>query len=277
MCLKEKPMGLLDGKTAIVTGGGTGIGLAIARRFHGEGAKVVICGRRMEKLLESSQRISSRGEGVYAVKADVTVEDDLKRIVEETVKFTGRIDILVNNAGIILSFGKMEEVDPSLWDTVLKTNARAPWRLMVAVLPEMRKVGGGSIINMSSLAGIKAFPGHGIYGTSKAALIEVSQVMAMELASDQIRVNVIVPAHVEGTELHIATVGKENIKKRSELMAPLHPLGRNGKPEDIANAALFLASDQSSWLTGIVVNADGGRSLETNRTPSVFSVSKIPS
>jgi NAD(P)-dependent dehydrogenase (short-subunit alcohol dehydrogenase family) len=270
MCLKEKPMGLLDGKTAIVTGGGTGIGLAIARRFHGEGAKVVICGRRMEKLLESSQRISSRGEGVYAVKADVTVEDDLKRIVEETVKFTGRIDILVNNAGIILSFGKMEEVDPSLWDTVLKTNARAPWRLMVAVLPEMRKVGGGSIINMS-------FPGHGIYGTSKAALIEVSQVMAMELASDNIRVNVICPAHVEGTELHIATVGKENIKKRSELMAPLHPLGRNGKPEDIANAALFLASDQSSWLTGIVVNADGGRSLETNRTPSVFSVSKIPS
>jgi NAD(P)-dependent dehydrogenase (short-subunit alcohol dehydrogenase family) len=109
MCLKEKPMGLLDGKTAIVTGGGTGIGLAIARRFHGEGAKVVICGRRMEKLLESSQRISSRGEGVYAVKADVTVEDDLKRIVEETVKFTGRIDILVNNAGRSFPLGHRAE------------------------------------------------------------------------------------------------------------------------------------------------------------------------
>jgi NAD(P)-dependent dehydrogenase (short-subunit alcohol dehydrogenase family) len=260
-------MGLLNGKTAIITGGGSGIGLEISRLFHKEGAKVVICGRRMDKLAEASSRISETGEGVFTIKADVTVEADVKRLVEGAVEKTGRIDILVNNAGF-MRFGKLYEMDPLLWDALMNVNARAPWRLMVAVLPEMRKVGAGSIINISSIAGLKAFSGNGMYGTSKAALQHLSQVMAIEVASENIRVNVICPAVVEDTELSIPIVGKENIQKRYDTMRPLHPLGRNGKPKDIADAALFLASDQSSWITGIILNVDGGRHLATNRPPS---------
>jgi NAD(P)-dependent dehydrogenase (short-subunit alcohol dehydrogenase family) len=259
-------MGLLEGKTAIVTGGGTGIGREIAKRFHEEGAKVVICGRRLEKLMEASSIISKNGERIYPIKADVTVDSEVKRIVEKAVQKTGRIDILVNNAGI-MRFGKLEEVPPSLWDELMNVNARAPWRLMVAVLPEMRKVGGGSIINISSIAGIKAFPGNGFYGMSKGALQQISQVLAIEVASENIRVNVICPAIVEDTELNDPIVGKENVRSRYDRMRPLHPLGRNGKPKDIAEAALFLASDQSSWITGIILNVDGGRHLATNRPP----------
>jgi len=259
-------MGLLVGKTAIITGGGTGIGLAIAKRLHKEEAKVVICGRRPEKLREASLAISTRGEGVYVVQADVTVEADRQKILKEAVEKTGRIDILVNNAGF-MKFGKLETVDPSVWDRLMNVNAYAPWRLMVAVLPEMRKVGGGSIVNISSISGIKAFPTNGLYGVSKGALQQLSQVLAMEVASENIRVNVICAAVVEDTELNDAMFGKENVPIRYDRMRPLHPLGRNGKPEDVADAVLFLVSDQSSWITGILLNLDGGRHLASNRPP----------
>jgi len=263
---EEKRMGLLEGRTAIITGAGTGIGLATARRLHKEGAKVVICGRRLERLREASLAISSRGERVYMVQADVTVEADRQKIVNEAVGKTGRIDILVNNAGF-MKFGKLETVDPSVWDTLMKVNAYAPWRLMVAVLPEMRKVGGGSIVNISSISGIKAFPTNGLYGVSKGALQQLSQVLAMEVASENIRVNVICPAVIEDTELNDAIFGKENVPIRYDRMRSLHPLGRNGRPEDVAEAALFLVSDQSSWITGILLNLDGGRNLASNRPP----------
>jgi meso-butanediol dehydrogenase/(S,S)-butanediol dehydrogenase/diacetyl reductase len=180
---------------------------------------------------------------------------------------TGRIDILVNNAGV-MRFGKLDETDHSSWDMQMLTNAYAPWRLMVAVLPELRKVGGGSIINISSIAGLKAFPGVGLYCTSKAALQMLSQVMAMEAASDNIRVNLICPAVVEDTELPFPIFGEEKASEFYDNMRPLHPLGRNGTPEDVADAALFLASDQSSWITGTILNLDGGRHLATNRPPS---------
>lgn len=263
-------MGLLDGKTAIITGGGTGIGLGIAKLFHSEGANVVLCGRRMDKLTEAAAKISQGGEAVFTVQADVTVEADIKRIVEVTVKKTGKIDILVNNAGIRV-YGRLDEIDPALWDAMMNTNTRSSWRLMVAVLPEMRRVGGGSIINMSSIAGIKAFEGNGIYGISKAALQQLSQVMAMEVASENIRVNVICPGVVEGTDVFDSIDGKENIQKRYDQMRVLHPMGRNGQLIDVAEAALFLASDQSSWITGIILPVDGGRHLATNRPASISS------
>lgn len=270
-------MGLLEGKTAIVTGGGTGIGLAIAKRFNEEGAKVVICGRRMGKLVDACSIICKEGDRVFAFRADLKVEADIKRLVEGAVEKTGRVDILVNNAGVILRYGNMEGVDLSLWDEVMNTNARGPWRLMLAVLPEMRKVGGGSIVNISSITGIKAFPGAGMYGTSKAALNQLSQVMAMELACENIRVNLISPGHVEDTELSHSFTGSQDLKSRDHLMGSLHPLGRNGRPKDIADAALFLASGQSSWITGVILSVDGGRHLATNRSASVFSINRPPS
>ena len=257
-------MGKLDSKTAIITGGGTGIGLAIAQRFHDEGAYVVICGRRREKLTEAESIISSHGDRVYSVTADVTKEKDIIRLIDETIKKTGRIDILVNNAGI-MRFGMLHETSLEEWESMINTNAFGPWRLMVHAAPYMRKVGGGSIINLSSISGIKAFPASGVYCTSKAALQMISQVMSMEAAADNIRVNLILPALVEDTELAIPIFGRENIPDFYNKLRNLHPLGRNGKPKDIADAALFLASDESSWITGVMLNVDGGRHLTTNR------------
>jgi meso-butanediol dehydrogenase/(S,S)-butanediol dehydrogenase/diacetyl reductase len=257
-------MNRLDGKVAIVTGGGTGIGRAIAQRFHEEGAFVSVFGRRQEKLEESCRIISPSGERVLAVAGDITSEADIHRLVDATVQRAGKIDIVVNNAGV-MRFGKLEETPVAEWDAMMKANAFGPWRLMALVLPVMRRNGGGSIVNLSSLAGIKAFPGSGIYCASKTALQTLSQVMAMEAAPDKVRVNCILPALVEDTELANPIFGPENIPAFWERLRPLHPLGRNGKPEDIAGAALFFASDESEWITGTLLSVDGGRHLATNR------------
>ncbi|NIQ37098.1 MAG: glucose 1-dehydrogenase [Proteobacteria bacterium] len=256
-------MGLLDGKTAIVTGGAQGIGFAIAKRFHDEGAKVVVCDIAEDKLSEVSSKIPSHDGHVLAVRADVTVEGDIKQVVRETVEKFRRIDILVNNAGIV-SVGRLDRTDPSVWEAIMGTNTYAPWRFMVAVLPEMRKAGGGSIINISSINGIKAFPGDGIYCTSKAGLQMLSQVMATEVASDNVRVNLILPGFVEDTGFPVPIAGQENLTACYDLMRSVHPLGRNAKPGDIANTALFLASDQSAYITGVLLNVDGGRHLAMN-------------
>jgi len=257
-------MGQLEGKTAIITGGGTGIGLAIAKRFHDEGAFVVICGRRKEKLVEASPFICPGGDKILVVVSDVTKEDDIERLVDVSVKKTGRLDILVNNAGV-MRFGQLHETPVEEWNLMMGINAFGPWRLMVHAVPHMRKTGGGSIINLSSIAGIKAFPGMGIYCTSKGAIQMLSQVMAMEVAADQIRVNCILPALVEDTELAFPIVGEENVQEFWDKIRMLHPLGRSGKPKDIADAALFFASDQSSWITGTLLSVDGGRHMATNR------------
>jgi len=258
-------MGVLEGKTAIVTGGGTGIGLEIARRFHEEGASVVISGRRKNLIEDAARAIDATGVRAFAFTADITSEADIDRLLNETRDRTGRIDIIVNNAGV-MRFGKLHETPVAEWDLMMRTNAFGPWRLMVKAMPFMRESGGGSIINISSLAGIKAFPGTGVYCASKAALQTISQVMALEGAPDRIRVNCILPALVEDTELSLPIFGSvEAVHDFWNRMRALHPLGRNGKPGDIADAALFLASDASAWITGILLNVDGGRHLATNR------------
>lgn len=258
---------LLARKTAIITGAATGIGLAIAMRLQQEGANVVICDIQGDKVSEAAKEISPAGERIHAVAADVTVEGDIKRVVDQAVEKFGGIDILVNNAGV-LAFGNLDQTEPSVWHRLISTNAYAPWRFMVAVLPEMRKAGGGSIINISSINGIKAFPGMGIYCTSKAALQMLSQVMAMEVAADNIRVNLILPGLVEDTDFLTPRIGQENVADFYQSLRPLHPLGRNAKPDDIANAALFLASEQAEYITGVLLNVDGGRHMATNRPPA---------
>ena len=215
-------MGQLDGKTAIITGAAGGIGLAIAQRFHREGAGVVVCDRKEDRLTESSKKISPKGERILIVPADVTLEGDIQEAVSQTVEHFGGINILVNNAGF-LRIGKLEQVDHIAWRDVMRTNAYAPWQFMVAVLPEMRKAGGGSIINISSINGIKAFPGMGIYSASKAAQQMLSQVMAMEVAEDNIRVNSILPGLVEDTEFLFQEIGEENLPEfllRLDLFIP---------------------------------------------------------
>ena len=261
-------MGKLEGRIALVTGSSRGIGRGIAIAFAVEGAVVIVNATTLEAAERTAEKIRSAGGEALAVEADVSNEGEVKAMVDKTLEKFGRIEILVNNAGI-MRFGKLHETPVDEWDSMMRTNAFGPWRLMVQAVPHMRKAGGGSIINLSSIAGIKALAGAGVYCTSKTALQMVSQVMAMETAADNIRVNMILPALVEDTELAYPIFGKENIPDFYNRLRNLHPMGRNGKPKDIADAALFFASDESSWITGVMLNVDGGRHLATNRPVDV--------
>jgi NAD(P)-dependent dehydrogenase (short-subunit alcohol dehydrogenase family) len=257
-------MGRLEGRTALVVGGGSGIGHAIARRFHDEGAFVFICGRREAKLADACAAISPSGERMTGVRADVTRDPDIERVVREVGERGRGLDILANCSGL-MRFGKLESLDPALLREMFDVNTFAPWRLSAAVLPLMRPRGSGSIVNISSISGLRPFEGSGAYCMAKAALIMMSQVMALELAPENIRVNVICPGMVEDTELGNGIFSQEQVTASYERFRPLHPLGRNGKPGDIAEAALFFASPESSWVTGSVLPLDGGRHLTTNR------------
>jgi meso-butanediol dehydrogenase/(S,S)-butanediol dehydrogenase/diacetyl reductase len=262
-------MNLLNGKVALITGGGTGIGLEIAKRFSSEGASSMICGRRQEPLQQAVDGMSSTGFPAGFFLADLTREQDIKELVRFTADRYGRIDILVNCAGV-MRYGKLDEMEKRDWDLQMSINTYAPWRLSKEVIPWMSGKAGGSIINISSIAGNKAYPNAGVYCTSKAALQMLSQVMAMELADRRIRVNLICPGMVEDTELVDPMIKREDIPAFYARVRPLHPMGRSGKPGDIASAALFFASEESSWITGAILPVDGGRHMATNR-PAVIN------
>jgi NAD(P)-dependent dehydrogenase (short-subunit alcohol dehydrogenase family) len=260
--------GVLAGKTALVTGGGTGIGLSIAQRFFEEGALVAICGRRRGRLEAAARQLeqAEAGDGrrALAIPADLTRPEECSRVVAAVVEAAGGLDVLVNNAGV-MRFGPLAEASPAQWEELMRINAWAPWRLMAEALPVMKRGGGGSIVNISSLSGLRPNAGSGLYCASKAALQMLSQVMALEAAPSGIRVNVICPGMVEDTELGHAVFGADNVAAFYPRFAPLHPLQRNGKPADIAEAALFLASEASSWVTGALLPVDGGRHLSGNQ------------
>jgi len=257
-------MGVLNGKVAIVTGGGTGIGKEIASTFMDEGAKVVICGRRIEKLKETATSIGVSEDKILPLPCDVTDQAQIQGLVKTALNKFGGIDVLVNNAGV-MRFDNLAQADDQTYELLMRTNVWAPWRFSVAVIPHMKQRGGGSIITISSVAGLKAMLGAGLYCTSKAAVQMISQTLALEHAPDQIRVNVICPAVVEDTELSVPIVGKDGVEEFYNKLRPCHPLGRNGKPEDIADTALYLASDASRWVTGVILPVDGGRMLTSNR------------
>jgi len=257
-------MGQLSGKVAIVTGGGTGLGRAIAGRFVEEDARVVVCGRRMEKLEETASLIGRPQETLLPLACDVTDQAQILSLVKATVDRFGGIDVLVNNAGV-MRFGELSASDDLTYELMMRTNVWAPWRLSVAVAPHMKERGGGSIVAVSSIAGLKGMSGAGLYCTSKAAMQMISQTLALELAADHIRVNVICPALVEGTELALPIVGADGLEEFYGKLRPLHPLGRNGRPGDVAEAALFFAGEASCWITGTILPVDGGRMLTSNR------------
>ena len=252
---------MLQDKTAIVTGAGTGIGRAIARTLHAHGARVVLAGRRQDRLDATAALL---GDRTRVVPTDVTVPDQVQALAAAAAEFgQGRIDILVNNAGV-MRFAPFQQADEAHWQTLMDVNCWGPRRLMTAVLPAMRG-GGGSIVNIASIAGEHAFPGAAAYGAAKRALRHISQVLAMEEAAHGIRVNVICPGVVEDTDLLEGAVPPDKQAGFLTTFAGLHPLGRNGKPDDVADAVLFFASPLSRWITGAVLPLDGGRHLATNR------------
>lgn len=240
----------LANKTAIITGGGSGIGQASARVFHKEGANVVLFGRRKHKLEETAQEL---GSGVLTVEGDMTLSNDLDRLVQETKKTFQCIDVLVNNAGLFKG-SPLHDISDEDYDEMMNVNIKGVFQLTRKVLPVMMEQNGGSIIHISSILGIIAVPQVAAYNVSKGALNQLSRSIAVEYGNYGIRSNSICPGLIE-TEM------TSELMKDKELMEEWskdYPIGRFGKSEDVANACLFLASDESSFITGAVLPVDGG-------------------
>ena len=240
----------LTNKTAIITGGGSGIGQACAWAFYQEGANVVLFGRREDKLKETAQELGSRA---MTVSGDMTRSEDLDRLVQETLSKFHRIDILVNNAGLFKG-APLHEISDEQYDEMMNINMRAVFQLTRRVLPVMMEQKSGNIIHISSILGIIAVPQVAVYNISKGALNQFSRSIAVEYGSYGIRSNSICPGLIE-------TDMTADLMKDEALMQEWskgYPIGRFGKPEDVANTCLFLASDESPFITGTVLPVDGG-------------------
>ena len=244
----------LKGKTAIVTGAGSGIGQACARAFAREGARVVLVGRRRELLKQTAAQIQ---RDMLVCEADVSRLGDINKVISQTLERFGGVEVLVNSAAV-LHAGTAETQSEEEWDETFSINVRGLWLMSREVIPLMRKAGGGSIINLSSVLGLIGARSRAAYSASKGAVTSLTKSMALDLAHEQIRVNCICPGIVE-TELVADFIRNspdpELAKKRR---TDLHPLGRFGQPSDIANMAVYLASDESVWVTGAAMPVDGG-------------------
>jgi meso-butanediol dehydrogenase / (S,S)-butanediol dehydrogenase / diacetyl reductase len=254
---------LLKDKVALVTGGGTGIGAAVTRRFIEEGARVCISGRRLEKL-EQEARAFPPGS-VAICPRDVSKIEDVRRMVTTVLEIAGKIDILVNNAATDV-FGSIMDLSPDDWRRVMETNLTGPFLTMKESLPHMIKNGGGSIINISSLGGLRCSPGAPAYATSKSGLIMLSQQVALEYGHYHIRCNALCPGATKTAMLEeavsdmAAVMGTDLKTMLSRFSSPL-PLKRIAEPEEIAKVCSFLASEDSSFMTGAVVVVDGGSNI----------------
>lgn len=246
----------LEGKIALVTGGSRGIGRAIALTFADAGADVAISSRKLPDLEGVAEEIRGKGRKSMALASHIAKVEDSKALVEKVKSEWGRIDILVNNAGTNPYYGPLLDAEEWAWDVTMNVNLKGPFLLSQLVARAMREQGGGSIINIASIAGI--IPSElNIYSVTKAGLIMLTKVMAKEWGQYKIRVNAIAPGVVR-TRLSEA-LWKEPAK--GEEAAKGKALGYIGLPEDIAGAALFLASDASSYLTGETIIVDGGESV----------------
>jgi NAD(P)-dependent dehydrogenase (short-subunit alcohol dehydrogenase family) len=247
----------LDGRVALIVGGGTGIGRGIAEAFVQAGARVVLAGRRAKPLRETREALG--GEMlVHAEPTDITNAADRVRLVTATQDAFGHLDILVNAAGTVTQLTPLAETDEHDWELTLASNLTGPMLLARACLPLLRQRG-GSILNIASGAALKPVPRYGAYGAAKAALIYASQLLALEAAPD-VRVNVICPGGVD-TPIFDTFLDPKDVQCVKDWFAKATPLGRMGKPADIAQAALYLASDAAIWVTGAVLTVDGGLNL----------------
>ncbi len=250
----------LEGKVALVTGGGTGIGAAITERLVAEGAKVCITGRRQE-MLEGVAASLPTG-CVTACVADVCRDEDAKRMVETALAIGGRLDILVNNAGVEYA-GTVVQMDSAIWRQELEINLTGPFLTMKEALPYMIEAGGGSIINIASLAGVRCVPGSPAYCATKAGLIHLTKQVALDYGKDKIRCNVICPGPIKTKMLDnvltpMANALDTDLDDVYGRLPKNVPLRRVAVPSEVAGVCAFLAGDDSSFITGTTIMVDGG-------------------
>jgi dehydrogenase/reductase SDR family protein 4 len=247
----------LKGKVAIVTGASKGIGEAIAHRLALSGARVVINSRKQDELDKVAEQITRLGGECLSIAGNTGETKAMKAIVDKTVSHFGGIDVIVNNAAANPAFGPVVETEEWAYDKIMDVNVKAPFELCKLAYPHMKQRGGGSVINMSSIAGERPDRGLGIYSVSKAALNMLTKVMAREWARDNIRVNAICPGLIK-TKFSQALWENEEVYKKFMKMVPM---GRMGTVEEIASLAYFLASDGSAYCTGTLFFADGGTTI----------------
>ena len=247
----------MRGKVALITGASSGIGRAAAIKFASEGARVALVARHPDKLAEVAQEIASHGGESRVIAADVTREEEIERVVSETVAAFGGIDVLVNAAGIIGN-GTIENTRLADWDYMFSVNVRSPFYLIQRAMPHLieRK---GNVVNVSSVTGIRAFPNVLAYCSSKAALDQLTHCVALEVASKGVRINAVNPGVVV-TQLHrTGGMDAEAYAQFLEHSQTTHPLGRVGQASEVAELIYFLASPKAGWITGASYSIDGGR------------------
>ncbi len=245
----------LDGKTALVTGAGSGIGKAIAETYAREGARVALADVNLDAAKAAARVI---GNNAIAVRCDVTKKADIAAAVDETLSAFGALDILVNNAGATHVNKPMLDIDEAEYDRIFAVNVKGVFQFCQAVVPHFRKAGGGTIINIGSTAGLRPRPGLSAYNATKGAVHTLTKSLAVELAPDRVRVCAIAPVATD-TPLLPSFLGPAP-GQRERFIATV-PLGRLAQPQDIANAALYLASADAEFVTGNIVEVDGGRCI----------------
>jgi NAD(P)-dependent dehydrogenase (short-subunit alcohol dehydrogenase family) len=249
----------LEGKVALITGSAKGIGAAQARLFAKEGAKVCIA-----DMLESDGRmleseINASGGNAIFTELDVTSEDNWTRAIDTVVNYFGRLNVLVNNAGII-RIGRIEETSAEDWDKVFDVNAKGVFLGTKASVPAMRKAGGGSVVNISSIAGLIAHVDLAAYSASKGAVRQLTKCTAVEYARDGIRANSVHPGPIDNIMIHPGLANDQREQPDADYLRGI-PMGRIGRPEEVAYGALYLASDEASYVTGSELVIDGGFSV----------------
>ncbi len=255
-CNKGEIILRLKDKVAVITGGASGFGEGMAKRFAEEGAKVVVA----DLNAKGAERVAGEiGDAALPVTADVSIKADIDAMVAATIERFGRIDVMVNNAGFTHRNQDMLTVDEPTFDLIGAVNMKAIYLTALAVVPIMKEQGGGSIITTASTAGLRPRPGLTWYNASKGWAITATKSMAVELAPQKIRVNCLCPVAGE-TGMLAQFMGEDTPERRAQFRASI-PLGRLSTPLDIANAALWLASDEAEFITGVALEVDGGRCI----------------
>ncbi len=250
---------ILKNKIALVTGAGSGFGEGMASMFAKEGATVYLADSNYDAACKVSDSINQNGNKAFPIHCDVSDHSQVIRMVENVVNNDDRLDIVVNNAGITHKNCPLLEVTEKEYDAVFSVNVKSCYLLALSIVPIFRKQGTGCILNIASVAGLRPRPGLTWYCASKGALITMTKAMAIELAEDNIRVNAICP--VAGDTPLLSRFLKEDTLSGREAMLESIPLGRFCTPDDVARAAVFLVSEQSSLITGSILEVDGGRGI----------------